>query len=376
MEETQVIPKVLVVDDNAENRALARAALEDEGYVAILASSGDEGIRAFEAERPDCVLLDVRMPGMDGFEVCTRIRALPGGADVPVIFLTALRDVDTFDQALRAGGDDFLTKPVRPTELAIRVQTALKLRQMSAELRTHYDLVRHQRDDLMRLQLQKERLTAFVVHDLKNPVNSMDLHAQLLLRDRELPVRARESVRAIRSEARSLLRLVLNLLDISKSEEGQLIPRPSTIDLEALVADVLEAHQLEAQNAGLRLDSAIEASSISADPDLLRRVLENLLDNAMRHAPADTSVRVASIRRDHGVELRVADGGPGIPPDMRDKIFERFVRVESGERVVTRTGRGLGLAFCKLCVEAHGGSIWVEDGEPGAVFCVRLPDVH
>jgi two-component system sensor histidine kinase/response regulator len=376
MEQAQVQARVLVVDDNAENRALARAALEDEGYVAILASSGDEGIRAFEAERPDCVLLDVRMPGMDGFEVCTRIRALPGGADVPVIFLTALRDVDTFDQALRAGGDDFLTKPVRPTELAIRVQTALKLRQMSAELRTHYDLVRHQRDDLMRLQLQKERLTAFVVHDLKNPVNSMDLHAQLLLRDRELPVRARESVRAIRSEARSLLRLVLNLLDISKSEEGQLIPRPSTIDLEALVADVLEAHQLEAQNAGLRLDSAIEASSISADPDLLRRVLENLLDNAMRHAPADTSVRVASIRRDHGVELRVADGGPGIPPDMRDKIFERFVRVESGERVVTRTGRGLGLAFCKLCVEAHGGSIWVEDGEPGAVFCVRLPDVH
>lgn len=376
MEEAQIVAKVLVVDDNAQNRALAQAALEDEGYVAILAASGDEGIRAFEAERPDCVLLDIRMPGMDGFEVCTRIRALPGGADMPVIFLTALRDVDTFDQALRAGGDDFLTKPVRPTELAIRIQTALKLRQMSAELRTHYDLVRHQRDDLMRLQLQKERLTAFVVHDLKNPVNSMDLHAQLLLRDRELPERARESVRAIRSEARSLLRLVLNLLDISKSEEGQLVPRPSTIDLDALVADVLEAHQLEAQNAGLRLESAIEARSISADPDLLRRVLENLLDNAMRHAPTGTSVRITSARYAGGVELRVADRGPGIPPEMREKIFERFVRVESGERVVTRTGRGLGLAFCKLSVEAHGGRIWVDDGEPGAVFCVWLPDVQ
>ena len=376
MELTQESPKILVVDDNAENRALARAALEDEGYVAILAASGDEGIRAFEAERPDCVLLDIRMPVMDGFEVCTRIRALPGGADMPVIFLTALRDVDTFDRALRAGGDDFLTKPVRPTELAIRVQTALKLRQMSADLRAHYDLVRHQRDDLMRLQLQKERLTAFVVHDLKNPVNSMDLHAQLLLRDRELPERARESVRAIRSEARSLLRLVLNLLDISKSEEGQLVPRPSTIDLDALVTGVLEAHQLEAQNAGLRLESVIEARSISADPDLLRRVLENLLDNAMRHAPTGTSVRITSSRHADGVQLRVADSGTGIPPEMREKIFERFVRVESGERIVTRTGRGLGLAFCKLCVEAHGGTIWVEDGQPGAVFCVRLPDVQ
>jgi signal transduction histidine kinase len=376
MEHAQIKPRILVIDDNADNRALARAALEDEGYEAILAASGEEGIRAFQSDRPDCVLLDIRMPGMDGLEVCTRIRALPGGADMPVIFLTALRDVDTFDRALRAGGDDFLTKPVRPTELAIRVQSALKLRQLSAELRTHYDLVRHQRDDLMRLQLQKERLTAFVVHDLKNPVNSMDLHAQLLLRDPELSERARNSVQAIRMEARSLLRLVLNLLDISKSEEGQLAPRPTAVDLDALVADLLEAHQLEAKNADLRLERAIEARSVTADPDLVRRVIENLLDNAMRHAPAGTAVRITSARRNGSVELRVADRGAGIAPEMREKIFERYVRVDSGERVVTRTGRGLGLTFCRLCAEAHGGHIWVEDGGPGAVFCLSLPDKH
>jgi two-component system, sensor histidine kinase and response regulator len=374
MEEAPRSPRILVVDDNADNRALARAVIEDEGYEAIVAATGEEGIRAFEAEPPDCVLLDVRMPGMDGFEVCARIRVLPGGADVPVVFLTALRDVDTFDQALRAGGDDFLTKPVRPTELAIRIQTALKLRQMGAELRAHYDLVRHQRDDLMRLQLQKERLTAFVVHDLKNPVNSMDLHAQLLLRNPELPARARESVQAIRSEARSLLRLVLNLLDISKSEEGQLVPRRSTVDLEALVSDVIEAHQVDAGNAQVRLERAIEARTVQADPDLIRRLIENLLDNALRHAPADTAICISTARRDGEIEIRVADAGPGIPPDMREKIFERFVRVESGERAVTRTGRGLGLAFCKLCVEAHGGRIWVEDTAPGAAFCSRLPD--
>lgn len=177
MEQSQVNSKILVIDDNSQNRALAQATLEDEGYVVLLASSGEEGMTAFEAERPDCVLLDVRMPGTDGFAVCSRIRALPEGADTPIIFLTALRDVDTFDRALRAGGDDYLTKPVRPTELVIRVQAALKFRRMSAELREHYELVRRQRDDLIRLQLQKERLTAFVVHDLKTPVNTMDLHA-------------------------------------------------------------------------------------------------------------------------------------------------------------------------------------------------------
>lgn len=368
--------KILVVDDNAENRALAQAALEDEDYRVVLAASGEEGIAKFEAEQPDCILLDVRMPGTDGFAVCSRIRALPGGADTPIVFLTALRDVDTFDRALRAGADDFLTKPVRPTELVVRVQAALKLRRMSAELREHYDLVRQQRDDLMRLQLQKERLTAFVVHDLKTPVNTMDLHAQLLLRNPELGAGARASVQRIRAEARSLLRLVLNLLDISKSEEGQLAPKKTRIDLDALLGELLELHDAPAQARAVTLERAVEVKRVQADVDLLRRVLENLLDNALRHAPDKSRIRMTAAASEGAIEIRVADEGPGIPDELRSKIFERFVQVESGERVVTRSGRGLGLTFCKLAVEAHGGSIWVEPANPGpgSVFCLRLPD--
>jgi two-component system, sensor histidine kinase and response regulator len=144
---------ILVVDDNEANRLLARSTLEDEGHRVVVANSGEEGIAVFEREHPDCVLLDVRMPGVDGFEACERIRALPRGAETSILFLTALRDVDTFDRALRAGGDDFLTKPVRPTELVVRVQTALKLRRVSTELREHYELFRRQRDDLLRIQL-------------------------------------------------------------------------------------------------------------------------------------------------------------------------------------------------------------------------------
>jgi two-component system, sensor histidine kinase and response regulator len=365
--------KILVVDDNAQNRALAQATLEDEGHLVVLAASGEAGIAAFEAEHPDCVLLDVRMPGLDGFAVCARIRDLPGGAEVPIVFLTAQRDVETFDHALRVGGDDFLTKPVRPTELVVRVQAALELRRMGSELREHYELVRRQRDDLMRLQMQKERLTAFVVHDLKNPVNAMDLHAQLLLRNTEIPPRARESVLRIREEARSLLRLLLNLLDISKSEEGALVPQRGDIDLPGLVTEVLEAHEVKAQAVGVTLRSAVEVQTLRADKDLFRRVLENLLDNAIRHAPEETEVRITAMRHAEMVEVRVADAGSGITPEMRQKIFERFVQLDNGERLEARSGRGLGLTFCKLAVEAHGGTIWVEDATPGAVFCVRLP---
>ena len=365
--------KILVVDDNAENRALATATLEDEGYNVVLAKNGEEALRVFAGEQVDCVLLDIRMPGMDGFAVCERLREMPRGVETPIVFLTAQRDVETFDRAIRAGGDDFLIKPVMPSELAIRVQAALKLRRMSAELREHYELVRHQRDDLMRLQLQKEKLTAFVVHDLKNPVNAMDLHAQFLLRDKTLAPQSRESVMRIRDEARALLRLVLNLLDISKSEEGKLAPRVAEVDLAKLTNEIVEAHALRASMTDVTLHTAIDVGPVRADVDLLRRVIENLLDNAIRHTPEKGDVTVSAVRNGTTVELRVADTGGGISPEMRDKIFERFVQAEVTENLVTRTGRGLGLAFCKVAIEAHGGKICVENAPSGTVFLVSLP---
>lgn len=374
MERLSGKPTVLVVDDNRDNCALAQATLEDDDCNVVVAMSGAAALKAFETKRPDCVLLDVRMPGMDGFEVCERIRAMPEGHEIPVVFLTALRDLETFDRALRAGGDDFLTKPIRPAELVVRVQAAVRLRRMSIDLREHYDLVRRQRDDLMRLQLQKERLSSFLVHDLKNPVASMDLHAQALLRNREIPASARASAERIREDARSLSRLILNLLDIAKGEEGQLTAHPTDVDASALAIEVCEALSIRARAQELELSHDVRVDgSFRADSDLMKRVLENLVDNALRHAPEGTTVQLSIERRDDAIELRVADQGAGVPPEMREQIFERFVQLQGEDGSVSRAGRGLGLSFCKLVAEAHGGRIWIEDGTPGAVFCLRLP---
>jgi signal transduction histidine kinase len=367
-------PKVLVVDDNEQNRALAQASLEGEEMSVLLATSGEEGVALFQREHPDCVLLDVRMPGLDGFGACERIRALPGGPETPIIFLTALRDVDTFDRALRAGGDDFLTKPVRPTELIIRVQGALKLRRLGAELRDHYEVVRRQRDALMRLQLQKERLTSFVVHDLKNPVNAIDLHAQILCRDKELSADAKESAACIRAETRHLMRLITNLLDISKSEEGQLLPNKAPVEWRTLVKGVLETFGAHAQARNVRLEAALMIEVVCVDRDLFQRVLENLVENAIRHAPRDSVVHIEDRRLPGEIEICVADQGSGVPPDQHERIFDRFVQIDSSTQLASRSGRGLGLTFCKAAIEAHGGRIWVEDGNPGAAFCMRLPD--
>lgn len=368
-------PRILVVDDNAQNRALVEATLEDEGYESILCASGEAGITAFQSQAPDLVLLDVNMPGLNGYEVCKEIRSMPSGADTPIVFLTAQRDVGTLDTALAAGGDDFLTKPVQPAELVLRIRAALELKRTTAELREHYELVRRQRTDMTRLQIQKEQLTGFVVHDLKNPVNTLDLHAQVLLRDKSLSEHARKSVLHIRDEARVLTRLISNLLDISRGEVGQLVVQREKLDLEALVTEVLDAFELRARSKNVKLEKRLEPVSARADADAMRRVLENLLENAIRHTPEDSRVEVAIRQRVGAAELRVTDAGPGIPPDARQKVFDRFFQVERGV-AGTRGGQGLGLAFVKLAVEAHAGTIEVLDAAPGAVFVILVPDAE
>lgn len=361
---------VLVVDDNAENRALAQATLEDEGITVRLAASGAEALTSFIGAPVDCVLLDIRMPGMDGIEVCRALRALPGGEDVPILFLTAQRDVDTFDRAREAGGDDFVTKPFRPSELIARVGAAAKLRRMAIERRELYDIVRAQRDDLMRLQLHKEQLAAFLVHDLKNPVNAIDLQSQRIARDPGATERSRDAAARIRSESRALLRMITNLLDLSKADEGGLAPARLPIALSELFGQVTDEMHPRAREVRVTLSVNANGATIVGDPELIRRTLENLIDNALRYAPTESTIALTAAAFDGEVELRVVDAGPGVPEEHRARVFERFAQAD---REPARASRGLGLAFCKVVIEAHGGRIWIEDAAPGAAFCIRIP---
>ncbi|MEP6860337.1 MAG: hybrid sensor histidine kinase/response regulator [Deltaproteobacteria bacterium] len=361
------VARILLVDDNAQNRALAQATLEDEDIPCVLASSGREALALFDAQAIDCILLDIRMPELDGIEVCKLIRARPDGARAAILFLTAERDVATFDRALAAGGDDFITRPFRPSELVARIQTALRLRQLATANDHHMVELKHQRDVLHRLQLQKEQLTQFLVHDFKNPVNAIQLQAQRVLRGTTEP-RALDAAEKIMNEARALMRMITDLLDLGRAEEGQLVPLRVPTALRDLVGETLDELRPRATANQVSLVADIAAESADLDRDLVRRVLANLIDNAIRHAPERSTVTV-SVRSDaRGLELRVTDQGAGVPEAMRASVFARFVT--SGD---SATSRGLGLAFCRVAVEAHGGRIWIEDAAPGAVFAIDLP---
>jgi signal transduction histidine kinase len=373
---------ILVVDDNLQNREVAEGHLVGAGYSVVQAESGEQALPILESQRPDLVLLDVLMPGMDGFETCRSIRLLPAVGDTPILFLTALGDLSTHKAALDSGADDFLTKPINRTELLIRVRSLLRIKQLGDELKRNYDVIRSQRDALLAAQREKQELTALIIHDLKNPLTSILSNTHYVLGRDALQGDDREAMTDVGRASQSMMRLVMNLLDVSRSDDGALVPHVVDFDLPVLVREICSEMGRRVEDKGQRLALALagDVDRLRGDRDFVRRILENLIDNAYKYGPrhATITVELSSGRMDDGVEraveLRVRDEGEGIPAAYRQLIFEKYGRLDGGSPE-SRTSHGLGLVFCRRAVAVHGGAIWVEDGAGGrgGCFCVRLP---
>jgi two-component system, sensor histidine kinase and response regulator len=372
---------VLVVDDNLQNREVAEGHLVGAGYRVVQAEGGADALAILAAGRMDLVLLDVLMPGMDGYETCRRIRALPQGGDVPVLFLTALGDLETHKAAMESGADDFLTKPLNRTELLIRVRSLLRIKQLSDELRGNYDVIRTQRDALLAAQRQKDELTALIIHDLKNPLSSILSNTQFVMAGQALDPEMHDSLEDVVRASQSMVRLVMNLLDVSRSEDGALVPRVSEFDLPTLLAEVCSEmdRRIQDKQQCLALNMSSGVGAIRGDRDLLQRTVENLIDNAYKYGPRAATiwldVKTATMdgSADPAVEIRVRDEGDGIPEAYRQIVFEKYGRAATGAREA-RSSHGLGLVFCRRAVDVHGGTIWIESEQGrGACFCIRLP---
>ena len=362
--------RVLVVDDLPANVRLLAGILKVAGYEIATAGSGREALDTIGQAAPDVVLLDVMMPDMDGFEVCRRIRGNPDTAVLPVVMVTALQGTEDRVQALEAGADDFLTKPVEEVEVLARVKSLVRAKRQR-------DALEHAYADLQRAESLRDSLSAMLVHDLRTPLTAIIGPLEMLLDDTSAPFDdiQRELLTMCQRNAHRLLGMVNDLLDIGKMESGEIILERTDVTPGALVEEAVRQTAPLAGEKGLEVahDVAPGLPRLHADEDLLRRVLVNLLGNAIKFTPEGGRVAVSARDAPGALVFSVRDTGEGIPREAFGRIFEKFGQVESrsaGRRMST----GLGLTFCKMAVEAHGGRIGVES-EPGkgSVFSFTIP---
>jgi signal transduction histidine kinase len=229
---------------------------------------------------------------------------------------------------------------------------------------------------LLEMQKRQAELSAFIVHDLKSPLTGILGNADVLLERRIPESAARGCLNDIRESARSLHRMVLDLLDVHLGEDGALMLERGQVNLGELCDEVrsVMAGRVAETRQELQIGRELSAFAVHADRELLRRVLQNLIDNGAKYGPPQGTIRIeARAHTTQAVLVRVRDEGPGVPPALRQRIFEKYAHLEC-DSLRHRDSRGLGLRFCEMVVTLHGGRIWVEDNEPrGAAFCVLLP---
>jgi signal transduction histidine kinase len=321
-------------------------------------------------------LLDVQMPGMDGFQLAEFMRGSDRTRHVPIIFVTAgSNDRQRRFRGYEAGAVDFIHKPIEPDVLRSKAEVFFDLHQQRRQLIAQRDELEAYATALRAADRRKNDFLAVLGHELRNPVMALGGGIKLLER-RDDPALLREIRAQMDRQVAHLARLVEDLLDISRIDQGKIALRKEPIVLQAILQFAVEASrpQIEARQHRLSVDFPEGPIELEADPTRLAQVVTNLLNNAARYTPTEGQINLSAQLRDGAIEIEVSDNGIGIEPDMQAKIFELFAQVKSPNSRA-QEGLGIGLALVKQLMELHGGTVSLRSGGPnlGSSFTVRLP---
>ena len=366
MPNTTNSPNILIVDDTPANLRLLDEMLSALGFRNRLVTSGRQALSAARRAVPDILLLDILMPGMDGFEVCREFKADPLLKDVPILFLSAVTSAEEKVRAFSAGGVDFITKPFNLSEVEARVRTHLLIHQQRRSLEKA-------NKQLKELEHLRDSLVHMVVHDMRSPLFLMELNLHLLSKailanQPEQKSTLEDTVKKVRY----LTHLVNQLLDVSRLEAGELPLEKSDGDLTEAIRQTVDTFKVAQGNRSLTLTAEATVRACF-DREILHRIVANLVQNALQHGGEKAEITLSVTGSAEGARVTVTDNGPGIPKEFHESIFAKFGQVQT-KGASERTGTGLGLAFCRLAVQAHGGEIGVisESGK-GTTFWFTLP---
>ncbi|NOT35105.1 MAG: hybrid sensor histidine kinase/response regulator [Candidatus Eisenbacteria bacterium] len=345
--------RVLAVDDNSRNLAIVEKTL-DGAFQLVTASSGEQALEIAPCFRPDLILLDIMMPGIDGYETCRRLRALPAVAAAKIIMVSARATTSDRLEGYAAGANDYVTKPFDSDELLAKLHVYLRLKSIEE------------------IDQLKSDLLGLLSHETATPLTTILGPASILLEDPSLSPDHREFVKMIHHGGVRLQALVEKVAYLSQLKAGFIPREAQTLDAEVLANQVLK----NSRRKTLREDVAVEVVMnatvrLEGDPQQLGVALGAVLDNALRLSPAGGVVRLELVETGPWSGFSVSDRGPGIGPEFIDFVFNEFV-VEHLKH--HSTGHGLSLATARVIVEQHGGSLTVESAPGhGATFRMLLP---
>ncbi|NEO28932.1 MAG: response regulator [Symploca sp. SIO3C6] len=363
---------ILIVDDKLENLNVLESALSEEGYEVRKAINGPMALMGVRADPPDLILLDIKMPDMNGYEVCSQLKADAQTNDIPVIFISALDEVIDKVRAFTIGGVDYITKPFQFEEVLARVENQLTIRNLHKRLQEQNLHLLQLNQELTRSNKELEDFTSVVSHDLKQPLQVIIGFVKLLgIKYLNcLDAEGKEYVAQIAKAATHMQRLIQDLLTYSQVGTGNRELKPT--DCNTVLTQTLADLQMVI-NESKAVITHQSLPTVIADELQLEQLFENLISNAIKfHRPTEPPQVKILVERKNGEWLfGVHDNGIGIKPQQSERIFQMFQRLHSEQEY---PGTGIGLAICKKVVECHGGSIWVEsDPNIGTSFYFTLP---
>ena len=359
-------PTVLIVDDEASQRLTARAYLEAAGFDVFEVACGEDCLSCARRERPDLIMLDVLMPGIDGFDVCRLVRSDPDLMHTPILMVTALEDEDSIERAFAVGATDFLVKPMAWSLLAYRVRFTLRLSSVEQNVREALRLAET-------ASQAKSAFLANMSHELRTPLNAIIGFSDFMRSGKLTPLSSMEYAEHIYESGTHLLKIVTDILDLSRVEAGMAELREEIFEIAPLIraSTLLVSERAANQRIELRVSFGDSIPPIQADPVRLKQILINMLSNAVKFTPPHGEIHVHAERNaEGGMSVSVRDTGIGMAPEQIPRIQQPFVQLED---VLTKRyeGTGLGVPLALAMTKLHGGSLEFES-RPGVGTTVTL----
>ncbi|QTA78097.1 Two component system response regulator histidine kinase [Desulfonema limicola] len=353
---------ILIVDDNPTNLNVLFDCLNEAGFQTLVALNGKDALNRADYAQPDIILLDVMMPGMDGFETCRQLKQIKSTIEIPVIFMTALSDTNDKIEGFNCGAVDYICKPFQQEEVLARINAHMTIRQ--------------QKKELAELNATKDKFFSIISHDVRNQFNLLVGYSGMLHNqyDEYGDEEKKDFIREIAEASNRTYKLFENLAHWAKMQRHGMTFTPETVDLNAVISKIVSSLGPDARQKKINLSAEISKDNIvQADKNMTELIIRNLITNAIKFTCHDGNIKITNRTAKDYMEIIVADTGVGMSPERVANLFKLDVN-QSTPGTDEEKGTGLGLILCKEFTQRHGGKIWAEsDLGKGSKFTFTLP---